>query len=166
MVDESRQAHCAALATFHDQLQRLLEATEQRTRQAGLQRLKFLCLLAISRQPAGRPATVGVLTEALRLDRNAVGELVDDLVRQGFVVRERDRGDRRRVLISLTEAGDEWLAPLVDEDLRGLAALGPDLLRTVRTVLAHAAASGSRRQEAVPLDVQDFAWRSAGVHPI
>ena len=36
-------------------------------------------------------------------------EIVDELVRQGFVARDRDPHDRRRFLISLTSTGAEWI---------------------------------------------------------
>src|SRR5204863_9477738 len=87
----------SALAAFHTELQRLVDSIDQRTRQAGLQRTKLRMLLAIRRQPSA--ATIGLLADALDIDRTTVVEVVDDLVRQGFVTRERDTHDRRRFLI-------------------------------------------------------------------
>jgi DNA-binding MarR family transcriptional regulator len=156
----------SALATFHGLLQRLVDATEHRARQAGLQRLKFLLMIAIRRQAANGATTLGALAESLELDRNTVTELVDELVRQRFVVREKDRADRRRFLIALTPAGDAWLAPLVEEDLRELSASGPDLMRSLKVVLAHAAASAARPRSQARADMGEFAWRGVGTAPV
>jgi DNA-binding MarR family transcriptional regulator len=155
-------ADYVALATFHDQLRRTIDSTEHRTRQAGLQSKTFLMLLALRRQPAGTPVTIGRLAEILSIDRNEVVELVDDLVRRGFVARERDRADRRRVLISLTPTGAQWVAPITLDALQDLVASGPELLRAVRLVVAHAAAKAARTPPPARADVADFAWRATG----
>jgi len=151
----------SALAAFHTQLQRLVDSIDARTREAGLQRTKLRMLLAIRRQPSA--ATIGQLADALDIDRNTVVEIVDELGRQGFVTRERDPHDRRRFLISLTAAGTEWIGPVVDGELRELAAAGPELLRALRAVLAHAAAHVAHPGTDTRLDVGDFVWRGTGV---
>ena len=166
MANEFCLSEYWALGALHDQLQRVMDGTDHRAKEAGLQRTKFRLLIAIGRQPAGVPATIGGLAEALDMDRTAVVELVDELARQRFVVRERDRTDRRRFLISLTPAGEDWLKPLVEGDLRELAAAGPGLLRALRTVMAHAVATADRSQPPVRENVADFAWRSVGAAPI
>ena len=166
MTDDLGFADYTALAAFHDQLQRTIESTTTRTRQAGLQPLTFMLLLALRRQPPGVPATIGQLVDDLRWNRSEVVELLDDLVRRGFVARTRDKADRRRFLISLTPAGEEWLTPLAKDVLRELAVSGPDLLRTVRVALSHAAANAARTQLPVRADVGDFAWRAVGSAPI
>lgn len=166
MANEFCLSEYWALAAFHDQLQRVMDGTDHRAREAGLQRTKFRLLIAIGRQPSGVPATIGGLAQALEMDRTAVVELVDELARQRFVVRERDRTDRRRFLISLTPTGEEWLKPLIEGDLRGLAAAGPGLVRALRTVMAHAVATAGRPPAHAPADVADFAWRTVGPAPI
>jgi DNA-binding MarR family transcriptional regulator len=166
MATEFYLSEYSALATFHDQLQRLLNGTDQRAKEAGLQRTKFRMLMAIKRQATETPATIGTLSDALKMDRNAVAELVDELTRQRFVVREKDRLDRRRVLISLTPAGEAWLAPLVEGDLKDLAAAGPDLMRALRMVLAHAITTVENSRVQPRADVGDFAWRAVGPAPI
>ena len=164
MADE--MTSYSALAAFHTQLQRLVDSTDQRTREAGLQRIKLRMLLAISRQPQAGRATIGVLADTLGIDRNTVVEIADDLVRQGFVTRRRDPHDRRRFLIELTSTGEEWIAPVVDGELRELAVAGPELLRTLRAVIAHASAHVARPCTETRLDVSDFIWRGTGVATI
>ena len=154
----------AALAAFHTELQRLVDSTDQRTREAGLQRTKLRMLLAIRRQPSA--ATIGALATALNIDRTTVVEIVDELVRQGFVTRQRDPHDRRRFLISLTPTGHEWIGPVVEGELRELATAGPELLRTLRAVIAHASAHVARPCTETRLDVSDFVWRGSGVAAI
>jgi len=162
MADE--MTSYSVLAAFHTQLQRLVDSTDQRTREAGLQRTKLRMLLAIRRQPSA--ATIGTLAESLDIDRNTVVEIVDDLVRQGFVTRQRDPHDRRRFLISLTPMGTEWIGPVVDGELRELATAGPELLRALRAAIAHASAHVSRSCTETRLDVGDFVWRGTGAAAI
>ena len=166
MTDDLGFAEYIALAAFHDQLQHTIESTTTRTREAGLQPLTFMLLLALKRQPPGIPATIGQLVDDLRWNRSEVVELLDDLVRRGFVARTRDKADRRRFLVSLTPAGEQWLTPLAKDVLRDLVVSGPDLLRSVRVVLSHAAANAARTQPPPRADISDFAWRAVGSAPI
>jgi DNA-binding MarR family transcriptional regulator len=159
-------AQYAALATFHNKLERLVAATDQCTREAGLRRTKFRLLMAIKRQPTDAPATIGTLAHSMSLDRGAIVQLLEQLVHQGFVQRERDPNDRRRILISLTSEGDAWLAPLIDAALRELAASGPELLQALRVALAHAVAHVAHPRPLTRPDVGDFAWRGVGVAAI
>jgi DNA-binding MarR family transcriptional regulator len=152
----------SALAALHNKLERLIEATDQCTRDAGLRLTKFRLLMAIKRQPSEGPATIGTLAVSMSLDRGAVVELLDQLIRQGFVLRQRDPNDRRRILISLTPIGDAWLAPVVDGALRELATTGPALLHALRVALAHATAHVAHPRRKARPDVGDFAWRGAG----
>jgi DNA-binding MarR family transcriptional regulator len=166
MIDDLGAPDYSALAAFHEQLQRTIESTAARTRQAGLQPLTFTLLLALRRQPPGVPATIGELVSSLHWNRTEVADLVDDLVRRGFVARTRDKEDRRRFLISLTPTGEQWLTPLAKEILRELALSGPDLLRSVRIAVSHAAANAARTQPPARADISSFAWRAVGSAPI
>jgi len=166
MNDDLGLPDYTALAVFHEQLQRTIDATTAKTRQAGLQPLTFQLLLALRRQPAGIPATIGELVTTLQWNRAEVTELVDDLVRRGFVERMRDRSDRRRFHIFLTPAGQQWLTPLAKDVLRGLSASGPELLRSVRVAVSHAAATVARHPPPARADVSDFAWRAVGSAPV
>lgn len=52
------------------------------------------------------PMTVGTLAERVETTAAAVTQLVDGLVRAGFVIRERNAtGDRRVVSVSITDTG-------------------------------------------------------------
>jgi len=54
---------------------------------------------------AGKKVTMGELTEMLLVSKGNVTGVVASLVDQGFVRRERDRGDKRTHYLSLTEKG-------------------------------------------------------------
>lgn len=166
MIEELDSAGYAALAAFHEHLQRTVDATANKTRQAGLRPMTFMLLLALRRQPADNPATVGELAASLRWNRGEAAELVEDLVRRGFVARRRDATDRRRFLIALTPAGEQWLTPVARDVLHELAVSGPELLRSVRMAVTHAAASAARPQPPARADISAFAWRGVGTAPI
>lgn len=79
------------------------------------------------------------------MDRSDVVAAVNELVEQGFVEREQDPDDRRRNLVSLTEAGARHLR-LMDRALAGVQddLLGPlpeqdrqTLTRLLTQLLAH-----------------------------
>jgi DNA-binding MarR family transcriptional regulator len=64
--------------------------------------VKTLMVLA-----AGPPVTASQLAAHLGLGRPATSILIDRLVRDGLVARAEDSEDRRRVLVTLTPAGDD-----------------------------------------------------------
>jgi MarR family transcriptional regulator, organic hydroperoxide resistance regulator len=95
--------------------------------------------------------TAGRLSELLCVDAATVSSALARLQRRGLVSRERDRRDRRRVSVALTERGreldapaagtveaavDDVLAQATGEDVRAahrvLAALAVSLLRQAR----------------------------------
>ena len=166
MIDDLGFADYSALAALHEQLQRAMESTAARTRQAGLEPLSFQLPSRSGNSRLANPITIGLLVEALGWERATVVELLDGLVRRRFVTRNRDRADRRRFLISLTPTGEEWLRPLAKDELHGLAVSGADLLRSVRVAVSHAAASAARMQPPPRADVSDFAWQAVGSAPI
>lgn len=49
-----------------------------------------------------------LLAERLRLERSTVTRVVDNLVAQGLVLREPDQGDRRALVLSLTDKGCDF----------------------------------------------------------
>src|SRR6266571_9280941 len=102
---EIRIADYQALAEFRYQIRRFMRFSEQMARSAGLEPQQHQLLLAIKGLPEGRRAIIGELAERLQLQHHSVVELVDRLEERGFVQRNRDEGDQRRVLVRLTPAG-------------------------------------------------------------
>jgi DNA-binding MarR family transcriptional regulator len=84
------------------------------------------------------------LAERSRLTKQAIGELVDELERLGYVERAPDPGDRRAKIIRLTErgeAGQVAAARILDDiEQRWAGHLGADriglLRRTVAEIIA------------------------------
>ena len=92
------------------------------------------------------PRTVRGLADGLGLETSSATRLVDGLARDGLVERRRDEVDRRRVFLSLTERGAQFVAsfPLVAEDdplVQSLSALGEDeryqFLKLLRELVRH-----------------------------
>jgi DNA-binding MarR family transcriptional regulator len=93
------------------------------------------------------PQPVGELGRRLGISEPAASLLVGKLEERGLAARVRDEEDRRRILVTATEAGDElaarlrqgreeqvqqWLGQLSDDELRGLLLGFRGLLRVVR----------------------------------
>lgn len=103
-------------------LQRLLRETHllgsrlaqshQRTADAvGIGVTDLLCLEIVS---AGEPLTAGQLAEQVHLTPGAVTGVLDRLERGGFIKRERDPDDRRRILVRVDPARQRDMARLLD----------------------------------------------------
>jgi DNA-binding MarR family transcriptional regulator len=102
------------------------------------------CLLEHPRLPAGRLAAAADLTPA------STTQMLDALEKRGMVVRERDPGDRRVVVVAITPEGRRvaearrgefralWADAMGDLDEEQLAA-GVDVLERVAHLLEHLA---------------------------
>ena len=60
---------------------------------------------ALSRLDRGGPATSSELARAERISPQSMGTTLAELERRGLVAREKDPGDGRRVVLSITAAG-------------------------------------------------------------
>jgi DNA-binding MarR family transcriptional regulator len=69
----------------------------------------------------GEPATLNQIAARVRRGAPAVSRAVDVLVRSGFVDRQPDPNNRRRLALRLTNEGREWLhrPPVADASLEG-----------------------------------------------
>jgi DNA-binding MarR family transcriptional regulator len=90
-------------------------------------------------QAANHP--LGKLIEHLSLSKQAAGYLVDTLVTRGYLDRQVDGGDRRRLTVDLTERGKSAAKVLIAAgatvDAELLSQVGAkDVERTRRTLLA------------------------------
>ncbi|MFE3292990.1 MarR family winged helix-turn-helix transcriptional regulator [Rhodococcus sp. NPDC059234] len=94
----------------------------------------LICLLDAERRD--HPATPGLLRRELRLNSASVTAVIDRLERAGHVRRQRDPGDRRRVLIEVTptavELGQAFFGPVI---ARATTAVDGYSTHEVRTVL-------------------------------
>ncbi|MFM1655200.1 MarR family transcriptional regulator [Brevibacillus sp. B_LB10_24] len=69
------------------------------------------------------PATAGRLAELTGLTTGAVTNVIDRLERAGYVVRDKDPNDRRRVLVKPVEGGIQQISPLFDSVFRATVQL-------------------------------------------
>jgi len=91
---------------------------------------------------------LSTLAQRANITPQALGELVDDLERRGYVKRRPDPGDRRAKLIVLTERGNSAVAAAqrtiadLEADLANL--FGPDGLASLHEMLERLADSAQR----------------------
>jgi DNA-binding MarR family transcriptional regulator len=85
------------------------EMDEAASRALGINRTDARCLDVIQRE---EPVTPGYLAERSGLTTAAVTTVLDRMERAGYVTRERDTEDRRRVLVRLTPLAQERIGAL------------------------------------------------------
>jgi MarR family transcriptional regulator, organic hydroperoxide resistance regulator len=90
--------------------------------EVGLTYPQYLTLLAL--WETEEPMTVGDLGARLRLDSGTLTPLLKRLEAAGFVVRRRDPGDERRVLVVLTPEGRAAQEQVTDVPARLLDTTG------------------------------------------
>ncbi|MFC9433906.1 MarR family winged helix-turn-helix transcriptional regulator [Nocardia sp. NPDC057030] len=115
-------------------------ATERALNATGSRRYHYALLASLGEFGAISQADLGRRT---RIDRSDIVATVNELAERGFVERSPDEGDRRRKIVTITDAGTAHLAEL-DERLAGaqdelLAGLDPaeraELVRLLTRIL-------------------------------
>jgi DNA-binding MarR family transcriptional regulator len=124
-----------ALAEFRYQIRRFIRFSEQVARTAGIEPQQHQLLLAVKGLPPGKKATIGELAERLQLQHHSTVELVDRLSEGGFVERQRDEEDQRRVLVHLTSQGEELLERISSSTLAELRVAGPMLVQALARLI-------------------------------
>jgi DNA-binding MarR family transcriptional regulator len=85
-------------------------------------------------------APLGQIIRELRVSKQAAGQLVDALVLRGYLERQADPDDRRKLTVALTERGraaaDTQTAARLGVDASLLAIVGEDNVRRAKQVLA------------------------------
>jgi len=89
----------------------------------GLSATELKCLDLAMRAGPGEPLTAGRLARLTGLTTGAITGVVDRLEAGGFVRRERDPRDRRRVIVRLLPRREAELAPLFSSLGRAMAEL-------------------------------------------
>lgn len=112
------------LARFRYALRKLLHASEEAARNAGLTPQHHQLLLGVAGFTENGHATVGQLAEYMQLRHHSMVGLVDRAEAMGLVRRNANPENRREVLVSLTADGTRRL--------RQLAALHRDELNFMR----------------------------------
>jgi DNA-binding MarR family transcriptional regulator len=125
-----------ALAEFRYQIRRFLRCSEAAARAAGLEPQQHQLLLAVRGLPDGSRSTIGNIAERLQIQHHSTVELVDRLVKRGWVQRRRDGTDRRQVMLQLTARGEKVLRELSVHHEEELRNLGPQLVSALRRMMA------------------------------
>lgn len=122
-------------------MRRIIRAVDLYSRrliaQSGLSGPQLTCLRALAQ---GGSMQTYQLADAVHLSAATVCGILNRLEQRGLVVRARQTDDRRRVLVSLTEAGEDTVdnAPpaLHDKFLLKLRALPPGEQEAIKGTLA------------------------------
>ena len=117
--------------------------------------VQFAALTALARRPGVSQAYIG---EELDLDRSTIADLIHRMMKRGLVEREQSTEDRRRKVLTLTDAGEQTLAelrPRVDRVeqllMEGFTPTVGDALKgAVLTMLGHGVNLGVLRTAATP----------------
>lgn len=125
-----------ALAEFRYQMRRFLRFSEQAARAVGLEPQQHQLLLAVKGLPGDKLATIGTLAERLQIEHHSTVELIDRLAEKGLVERHRDDADMRRVLVSLTPAGEDILRSLSLYHRAELRSNGLSLVRSLEHLIS------------------------------
>ena len=123
------------LGEFRYQIRRFVRFSEQVARAAGIEPQQHQLLLAIKGLPEGMRATISNLAERMQLQHHSTVELVDRLEERGLVERCRDEEDQRRVLVRLTQEGEEALNNLSRHTLTELRSIGPGLVSALNRLM-------------------------------
>lgn len=100
------------LASFRHKLRKFLRFSEEAARHCGITPQQHQLLLGIAGFTGSGRATISEIAEFLQEKHNSVVGLVDRAVLCGLVERAEDAADRRVVVVSLTERGEEILSQL------------------------------------------------------
>jgi DNA-binding MarR family transcriptional regulator len=129
-----------SLAELRYQIRKFLHFSEQVARKANMEPRQHQLLLAIKGLPQHLSPRIGVLAERLQLRHHSAVELANRLSDGGYVRRQRDREDRREVLLNLTAKGEKVLRQLSLDHRQELRTAGPALMAALQRVL------GTRKQ--------------------
>ena len=94
----------AILSQFRRGLRTFLRYTEQVTNELGATPAIYQLVLAVRTSPR-EVVDIGMAARSLGLEHHSAAELVARAEEGGFISRERDPSDRRRVLLRLTPSG-------------------------------------------------------------
>lgn len=102
------------LAWFRYNLRKFLRFSEKAARQCGVTPQQHQLMLGIAGYTGRGTASVSELAEFLQERHNSVVGLVERAAQRGLVRKEHDTNDRRFVMVSLTEQGEQILAELTE----------------------------------------------------
>jgi DNA-binding MarR family transcriptional regulator len=137
-----------SLAEMRHQIRLFLHFSEQAARSAGLNPHQHQLMLALKGLPSHIRPSIGELAKRLQVQHHSTVELVNRLVRGGYVRRRRRGKDRREILLSLTARGERVLRKLSLHHRTELRKAGPTLIGALRRVMRGTRNSRSSNEKA------------------
>jgi len=132
------QVDYEVLAAFRQALRKFQHESDDNVRSAHLTPQQHQALLVLKGGYRGlAEITVTDLADALLVKHHSAVELVARLVKAGLVARRQSGEDRRRVMISITPAGDDVLLSLSTANLTVLQSAAPVLSELLRMLKRH-----------------------------
>lgn len=127
-MDHDAQVAHEILTSIRQIIRRISEYSKHLSKEVGLTVPQVMCLKAIGDAGAGElELTVAMVARRVQLSAATVSRIIERLARAGLVARARPANDRRRVCLTLTEAGVERYrtlpTPLQEQFLERLHAL-------------------------------------------
>jgi MarR family transcriptional regulator, negative regulator of the multidrug operon emrRAB len=112
----------------------LLFLADKLIRKVGLSQGGFLTLVVLNRDPK-MELTPSELSEKIGVTRATMTGLLDTLAKDGHIERRQHKGDRRKLVVRLTDAGRRRLDTLLPNHIRELGKLVPNLTEKEQKVL-------------------------------
>ncbi len=122
------------LATFRYQVRRFLRFSKDLLSSEDLTPDQYQALLAIRASSSKGKLSIRDLAEQLQVRHHSTVGIVDQLVSRGAVVRQVAPDDRRKILLTLTEKGEELVERLAPPHHRELSRLCPEMIQTLERI--------------------------------
>ena len=126
-----RTADYGRLAAFRYALRSFLHFSESRTARVGLTGQQYQAMLVVRSRSDSAPVTIADLAREMLVRHNSAVGLVDRLVALGLIARAPVPGDRRKVRLRMTSAGEDVLARLASVHRQKLRRMSPDIFRVL-----------------------------------
>jgi DNA-binding MarR family transcriptional regulator len=126
------------LAEFRRQIRQFLSFSEGVARRHGIEPKQHQFLLTLKGLPENVRPAIGEIASRLFIQHHSAVELVNRLVKAGFVVRSQGEWDRREVWVRMTAAGATLLRRLSLAHQDELKRSGPALTRALQSVIRSA----------------------------
>jgi DNA-binding MarR family transcriptional regulator len=101
-----------ALASFRYALRKFFRSSEQAAAETGLTIRQYQALLTIRGFPGKDDVTISDIAEWLQIRHHSAVGLVNRLSKQGLVIRQRSKKDKREVCVRITTKGRTILQKL------------------------------------------------------
>jgi DNA-binding MarR family transcriptional regulator len=118
-------------AAFRHALRQFLRFSEEQARIQGITPQQHIALLSVRGEKSYPRVTVGDVAEAMQMRHHSASLLVDRCVKRGLLDRQEDPDDRRRVMLSLTDDGQQVLDEITRANREELGTLDLDLFQNV-----------------------------------